>query len=126
MDRLMVAQLTETRSEQRKRLYDRVQEILAENQPMIFLASPGHFSGREEYHWQLFIRLCWKPYVLWNVEQLYLRNGPGKRRPVIGMSNKPPPAWGRHAPSQRVLIWKRAGLVLADREIQSADLLDPP
>src|SRR6267143_1509648 len=35
MDRLMVAQLTATNSEQRKKLYDRVQEILAANQPMI-------------------------------------------------------------------------------------------
>ena len=76
MDRLMVAQLTETRREQRKRLYDRVQEILAENQPMIFLASPDILVGAKNTIGN-FHPAVLEPYVLWNVEQLYLRNGPG-------------------------------------------------
>jgi len=76
MDRLMVAQLTETNNERRKRLYDRVQEILAENQPMIFLASPDILVGAKNTIGN-FHPAVLEPYVLWNVEQLYLRNGPG-------------------------------------------------
>src|SRR5207248_1280393 len=45
IDGLMQQQLTATNSVQRKKLYDRVQEILAEYQPMIFLASPNILAG---------------------------------------------------------------------------------
>ena len=74
MDRLMVAQLTATNSEQRKKLYDRVQEILAENQPMIFLASPDILVGAKNTVGN-FHPAVLEPYVLWNVDQLYLRSG---------------------------------------------------
>ncbi len=74
MDRLMVAQLTATNSEQRKKLYDRVQEILAENQPMIFLASPDILVGAKNTIGN-FHPAVLEPYVLWNVDQLYLRSG---------------------------------------------------
>src|SRR4029077_5654280 len=40
IDSLMEQQLAASSYEQRKKLYDRVQEILAEEEPMIFLASP--------------------------------------------------------------------------------------
>jgi peptide/nickel transport system substrate-binding protein len=74
IDRLMVAQLTATNSEQRKKLYDRVQEILAENQPMIFLASPDILVGAKNTIGN-FHPAVLEPYVLWNVDQLYLRSG---------------------------------------------------
>jgi peptide/nickel transport system substrate-binding protein len=74
MDRLMVAQLTATNSEQRKKLYDRVQEILAENQPMIFLASPDILVGAKNTIGN-FHPAVLEPYVLWNVDQFYLRSG---------------------------------------------------
>jgi peptide/nickel transport system substrate-binding protein len=74
VDGLMVAQLTATRGEQRKKLYDRVQEILAENQPMIFLASPDILVGARNTIGN-FHPAVLEPYALWNVEQLYLRNG---------------------------------------------------
>jgi peptide/nickel transport system substrate-binding protein len=74
IDRLMVAQLTATRSEKRKKLYDRVQEILAENQPMIFLASPDILVGAKNTIGN-FHPAVLEPYVLWNVEQLFLRSG---------------------------------------------------
>ena len=45
IDRLMEQQLVTPGYDQRKKLYDRVQEILAENQPMIFLASPDILVG---------------------------------------------------------------------------------
>src|ERR1700687_2018403 len=74
IDLLMEQQLTATNGAQRKRLYDRVQEILAERQPMIFLASPdvlvGAKTGIGNFHPAVL-----EPYVLWNVEQLYQRNG---------------------------------------------------
>jgi len=74
IDRLMEEQLTATSYEQRKKLYDRVQEILAAFQPMIFLASPDILAGAKNTIGN-FHPAVLEPYVLWNVEQLYLRNG---------------------------------------------------
>ena len=72
IDRLMEQQLSTPGFDQRKKLYDRVQEILAENQPMIFLASPdilvGAKSSLANFHPAVL-----EPYALWNVEQLYFR-----------------------------------------------------
>ena len=74
IDRLMEEQLTATSYEQRKKLYDRVQEILAVFQPMIFLASPDILVGAKNTIGN-FHPTVLEPYVLWNVEQLYFRNG---------------------------------------------------
>ena len=74
IDGLLEAQLTATSYPQRKQLYDRVQEILAEYQPMIFLASPDILVGAKETVGN-FNPAVLEPTVLWNVEQLYLRNG---------------------------------------------------
>jgi peptide/nickel transport system substrate-binding protein len=73
IDQLMQTQLTVMDQRQRKKLYDRVQEILAENQPMIFLASPDVLTGAKNSIGN-FHPAVLEPYVLWNVEQLYLRN----------------------------------------------------
>jgi len=73
IDRLMEEQLTVTSYEQRKKLYDRVQEILAEFQPMIFLASPDILVAARNTIGN-FHPAVLEPYVLWNVEQLYVRN----------------------------------------------------
>ena len=73
IDRLMEQQLVTPGFDQRKKLYDRVQEILAENQPMIFLASPDILVGAKNSIANLHPAVL-EPYVLWNVEQLYLRN----------------------------------------------------
>ncbi len=73
IDRLMEQQLSTTGYDQRKKLYDRVQEILAENQPMIFLASPDILVGAKNSIANLHPAVL-EPYVLWNVEQLYFRN----------------------------------------------------
>jgi peptide/nickel transport system substrate-binding protein len=74
IDRLMEQQLTTTNTVQRKKLYDRVQEILAERQPMIFLASPDILVGAKTSIGN-FHPAVLEPYVLWNVDQLYQRNG---------------------------------------------------
>ena len=72
IDVLMAQQLDAPKFEQRKKLYDRVQEILAENQPMIFLASPDILAGAKNSIGN-FHPAVLEPYVLWNVEQLYVR-----------------------------------------------------
>ncbi len=78
IDRLMRQQMTTLDHAQRKRLYDRVQQIAAENLPLICLASPdilvaarknlGNFQPAVVDH-----------YTLWNAEQLYWRQPSGAR-----------------------------------------------
>ncbi|MGC1620375.1 MAG: ABC transporter substrate-binding protein [Candidatus Acidiferrum sp.] len=74
IDRLMEQQLSTRGYEQRKKLYDRVQEILAENQPMIFLASPDILVGAKDSLANIHPAIL-EPYLLWNVEQLFFRKG---------------------------------------------------
>ncbi len=76
IDHLMEQQLGAKTFAERKKLYDRVQEILAEQQPMIFLASPDILVGAKNTVGN-FHPAVLEPYVLWNVEQLYMRNAPG-------------------------------------------------
>jgi peptide/nickel transport system substrate-binding protein len=75
IDGLMEQQLAAPSFGQRKKLYDHVQQILAEYQPMIFLASPNILTGAKNAIGN-FHPAVLEPYVLWNVEQLYLRNEP--------------------------------------------------
>jgi peptide/nickel transport system substrate-binding protein len=75
IDTLMEQQLAAPSFQQRKKLYDQVQQILAEYQPMIFLASPNILAGAKNAIGN-FHPAVLEPYVLWNVEQLYLRNEP--------------------------------------------------
>jgi len=72
IDRLMEQQLTVAGYEQRKKSYDRVQEILSEQQPMIFLASPDILAGAKNSIGN-FHPAVLEPYILWNVEQLYIK-----------------------------------------------------
>jgi peptide/nickel transport system substrate-binding protein len=74
IDRLMEQQHSAARFEQRKKFYDRVQEILADKQPMIFLASPDILTGAKNTIGN-FHPAVLEPYVLWNVEQLFVKNG---------------------------------------------------
>jgi peptide/nickel transport system substrate-binding protein len=76
IDKLMEQQLDAPNYEQRKKSFDRVQEILAENQPMIFLASPDILAGAKNSIGN-FHPAVLEPYVLWNVEQLYFRKATG-------------------------------------------------
>ncbi len=75
IDHLIEEQMSARTFEQRKKLYDRAQEILAEEQPMIFLASPDILVGTKNVVGN-FHPAVLEPYILWNVEQLYLKNGP--------------------------------------------------
>jgi peptide/nickel transport system substrate-binding protein len=73
IDRLINEQMYALTFEQRKKLFDRAQEILWKYQPMIFLASPDILAGARKAVGN-FRPAVLEPYVLWNVEQLYLRN----------------------------------------------------
>lgn len=73
VDELMEAQMRTLDFAERKRLYDEVQAILAEEQPMIFTVAPRHFvavrSGLANVRPSVLT-----PYrVTWNLEELYWR-----------------------------------------------------
>jgi peptide/nickel transport system substrate-binding protein len=72
MDRLMEQQLITLDRAKRSRLYDRVQEIVAENLPVICLASPNILAGAKDRIGN-FRPAILDPYALWNVEELYIR-----------------------------------------------------
>ena len=72
IDRLMEQQMVTAGYDARKKLYDRVQDLLSEYQPMIFLASPDILVGAKNSVGN-FHPAVLEPYVLWNVEQLYIR-----------------------------------------------------
>jgi len=72
IDRLMQGQLTARKYSERKRLYDRVQQIVAENQPMIFLISPHVLVGAKNGLGN-FRPAVLDHYTLWNVEELFWR-----------------------------------------------------
>ncbi|HEY7191347.1 MAG TPA: ABC transporter substrate-binding protein [Vicinamibacterales bacterium] len=80
IDRLMQQQLATLDVRERKRLYDRVQAIIAEQQPFIFLATPNVLVGARS-DLANFQPSVLDPYTLWNVEQLYFKpQGPSGRR----------------------------------------------
>jgi peptide/nickel transport system substrate-binding protein len=70
IDRLMQQQLVTLDVRERKRLYDRVQAIIAEQQPFIFLATPNVLVGARA-DLANFQPSVLDHYTLWNVEQLY-------------------------------------------------------
>ena len=74
IDRLIDEQMYARTFDQRKKLFDRAQELLWEYQPMIFLASPDILTGARNSVGN-FRPAVLEPYVLWNVEQLYLKSG---------------------------------------------------
>jgi peptide/nickel transport system substrate-binding protein len=76
IDALMRQQLSARSFSERKKLFDRVQALLAEHEPMIFLASPNILTAARAG------LANFKPgilphYTLWNVEELYWRQAPG-------------------------------------------------
>jgi peptide/nickel transport system substrate-binding protein len=80
LDHLMDSQMTATDFATRKRLYDRVQEIVAQNVPFIFLVSPNILVGAQSSVGNFRPGIL-DPYALWNAEQLFLgRPGIGQCR----------------------------------------------
>jgi peptide/nickel transport system substrate-binding protein len=72
IDQLMEQQLDSRTFDQRKHIYDRIQVIINDNQPFIFLASPDILTGAKNTVGN-FHPAAFEPYVLWNAEQLFLR-----------------------------------------------------
>jgi peptide/nickel transport system substrate-binding protein len=80
IDQLMEKQLSTMRPKDRKLLYDRVQEILAEELPIICLASPNILVGAKD---QLanFKPATLDPHTLWNSQELFFREKEVARKP---------------------------------------------
>jgi peptide/nickel transport system substrate-binding protein len=72
MDRLMQQQLVTLDYSKRKKLYDRVQEIVAEELPVICLVSPNILVGAANRVGN-FRPAILVPYALWNIEELYVQ-----------------------------------------------------
>ena len=72
MDRLMQQQMVTLDYKKRKQLYDRVQQIIAENLPFIFLATPDVLVGAKNQVGNFRPALL-DPYTLWNADELYIR-----------------------------------------------------
>jgi peptide/nickel transport system substrate-binding protein len=70
IDQLMRQQMTTVPAVDRKRLYDRVQELVAINLPLICLVSPHVLVGTTERLGN-FRPSILRPYVLWNADELY-------------------------------------------------------
>jgi peptide/nickel transport system substrate-binding protein len=79
IDRLMNKQMVTRSYAERKRLFDRVQEIVVENQPLVPLVSPDLLAGAKK-NLANFRPALIEPYILWNIEQLYWRAAAGARQ----------------------------------------------
>jgi len=73
IDKLMEQQLVARNFEERRKSYDRVQELLEEYQPFIFLATPDVLVGAKNSIGN-FRPAVLEPYALWNVESLYMKS----------------------------------------------------
>ena len=72
IDRLIRLQMTTLQYRERKRLYDRMQELVSENLPIICLASP-HVLVAATSRLVNFRPAVVRSYALWNAEVLYFR-----------------------------------------------------
>ena len=72
IDTLMQQQMVTLDYGKRKKLYDRVQQIIAENVPFVFLATPDVLVGAKSQIGN-FHPAVLDHYTLWNADQLYLR-----------------------------------------------------
>ena len=83
IDELMQQQMVTLNYEKRKHLYDRVQQLVSENLPFIFLATPDVLVGAKAQVGN-FHPAVLDHYTLWNADQLYLRGAvPGVERAGI-------------------------------------------
>lgn len=85
IDWLMQQQVTTLKYGARKKLFDEVQKLAAENLPLIPLASGNILVGAKETLGN-FRPAILIPYTLWNVEELYLRP---RRTAQKGLASKP-------------------------------------
>jgi ABC-type transport system substrate-binding protein len=74
IDQLMAAQMSTPKYSARKRLFDRVQELIQENLPIICLVSPNVLVGADARLGNLRPAVL-APHLLWNAEELFWRDG---------------------------------------------------
>jgi peptide/nickel transport system substrate-binding protein len=79
IDRLMSVQTAILDYEKRKRAYDRVQQLVAEFDPVICLASPHILVGARDALGGLQPAVM-GDYLLWNADQLFWRNSVARKR----------------------------------------------
>jgi peptide/nickel transport system substrate-binding protein len=72
LDRLMQQQLITLDYKKRKRIYNEAQQIISDNLPFIFLATPDVLVGASK-EIANFRPASLEPYVLWDAEELYFR-----------------------------------------------------
>ena len=75
LDQRMQQQMVTLDYAKRKQLYDRAQQLIAENLPFIFLGTPNILAGANARVGN-FHPAVLDPYTLWNADELYVR-GPG-------------------------------------------------
>jgi len=73
IDQLMQQQMVTLDYAKRKQLYDRVQQLISENVPFIFLATPNILAGADARVGNFHPALL-DPYTLWNADELYVRS----------------------------------------------------
>jgi peptide/nickel transport system substrate-binding protein len=81
IDHLMQQQMITLDYAKRKQLYDRVQQIIAENVPFIFLGTPNILAGANARVGN-FHPAVLDPYTLWNADELYVRGSATERAGV--------------------------------------------
>jgi peptide/nickel transport system substrate-binding protein len=79
IDRLMRQQMSTSAPRDRKRLYDRVQEIEIEEVPVVFLVSPNLLVGAKD-QLRNFKPAILDSHTLWNSEQLFIQDRTGAVR----------------------------------------------
>jgi peptide/nickel transport system substrate-binding protein len=79
IDRLMQQQTTVLKYDERKQIYDRVQDLVAQHDPVICLVSPNVLAGVKDSVAGVQPALL-KRHVLWNTEQLYLKSTGAARK----------------------------------------------
>jgi len=73
IDQLMQQQMVTLDYKKRKQMYDRVQLLIADNLPFIFLATPNILAGADARVGNFKPALL-DPYTLWNADELYVRS----------------------------------------------------
>jgi peptide/nickel transport system substrate-binding protein len=77
LDQLMQKQLVTLNYQERKKIYDRVQEVLAQQLPMVYLASPNILVGAQENLGNFHPAII-EQYTFWNAEELFWHPPAGK------------------------------------------------
>jgi peptide/nickel transport system substrate-binding protein len=77
IDQLMQKQLVTLNYQQRKKIYDRLQEVLAQQLPMIYLASPNILVGAQDDLGN-FRPAIIEQYTFWNADELFWHTPAGK------------------------------------------------